>query len=100
MRELERELPLRRAEYGRRRLRIVSAGCGLATALAAVAIALSLAGLLPFTSGGRRAEADRDCKTVSVERSVRQPYFVRSRGGTVEVRYRLERVPRLVRRCR
>ena len=100
MRELERALPVQWAEHDRRRLRIVFAGCGLATALAAVAIALSVVGLLPFTSGGGRAEADRDCKTVMVERSVRQPYFARARGGPVEVRYRMERVPRLVRRCR
>lgn len=100
MRELERALPVQWAEHDRRRLRIVFAGCGFATALAAVAIALSVVGLLPFTSGGGRADADRDCKTVSVQRSVRQPYFVRGDNGDVEIRYRMERVPRLVRRCR
>jgi hypothetical protein len=100
VRELERAMPGQWAEHDRRRLRIVLAGCGLATVLAAVAIGLSVVGLLPFTSGGSRAQADRDCRTVSVERSERQPYFVLARNGDVEVRYRVERVPRLVRRCR
>ena len=100
MRELERSLPRQRTERDRRPLRVVVAGWGLATALAVVALGLSLVGLLPFTSGGSPAQADRDCKTVMVERHQRRPYFVRDRNGDVEVRYRVEWVPRLVRRCR
>ena len=100
MRELERSLPRQRTERDRRHLRVVVAGCGLATALAVVTLALSVAGLLPFTSGSTSAQADRNCKTMIVERSERKPYFVRRRNGAVQVRYRLETVPRLVRRCR
>jgi hypothetical protein len=100
VRELERSLPRQRTERDRRHLRVVVAGCGLATALAVVTLALSVTGLLPFTSGSTSAQADRNCKTMIVERSERKPYFVRRRNGAVQVRYRLETVPRLVRRCR
>ena len=100
VRELERSLPVQRTEHDRLRLRVMVAGCGLATALAVVAIGLSVVGLLPFTSGGGKAQADRGCKTVTVERNQRRPYFVHDRNGDVEVRYRVERMPRLVRRCR
>lgn len=100
MRELERSLPRQRTRRDPRHLRVVVAGWGLATAMAVVALGLSLAGLLPFTSGGSPARADRDCKTVTVERQQRTPYFVRDRNGTVQVRYRVEMVPQLVRRCR
>ncbi len=100
MRELERSLPRQRTERDRRHLRVLVAGWGLATALAVVTLALSVTGLLPFTSGSSPAQADRNCKTMVVERSQREPYFVRRRNGAVQVRYRLETVPRLVRRCR
>ena len=76
------------------------AGSGLATALAVVTLALSVTGVLPFTSGSSPAQADRNCKTLLIERSERKPYFVRDRNGAVQVRYRVETVPRLVRRCR
>ena len=80
---------------------MVVAGWGLATALAVVTLALSITGVLPFTSGSSPAQADRNCKVSLVERSVRKPYFVRGgRNGAVQVRYRVETVPRLVRRCR
>ena len=100
MRELERALPLQRAARDRRHLRIMVAGAGLATLLAVAAAALSLVGLLPFSSGGSPAQADRDCTSMVVERSERRPYFVRGRSGEVEVRYRAAWLPRLVRRCR
>ena len=105
LRELERSLPRQRAHRRQvradpRRLRLVAAGWGLATALAVVAIGLGLAGLLPFTSGGDPAQADRDCTTVLRDRAQRVPYFVRQSDGVVQVRYRVERVPQLVRRCR
>jgi hypothetical protein len=101
VRELERSLPARRAARERRRLRVVIAGTGAATALAAVAVAMSVSGLLPLTSGGGSpAEAERQCRTVVVERMERRPYFVRDRSGEPQVRYRLERVPRYIRRCR
>ncbi len=100
MRELERSLPRQRTERDRRHLRVLVAGWGLATALAVVTLALSVTGLLPFTSGSSPAQADRNCKTMIVEGPERKPYFVRRRNGAVHVRYRLETVPRLVRRCR
>ena len=98
--ELEQSLPRQRTERHRPHLRVVVAGWGLATALAVVALALNIAGLLPFTSGSSPAQADRNCKTLLIERSERKPYFVRGRTGAVQVRYRVETVPRLVRRCR
>lgn len=105
MRELERSLPWERAHRRHvhrepRRLRLVAAGWGFATALAVVAIGLGLAGLLPFTSSGDPARADRDCTTVLMDREQRVPYFVRESDGVLQVRYRVERVPQLVRRCR
>jgi hypothetical protein len=100
VRELERSLPRQRTRRDRRQLRVLVAGCGLAGALAVVALALSVTGLLPLTSGSSRAQADRNCKTMIVERSERKPYFVRRRDGAIRVRYRVVTEPRLVRRCR
>jgi hypothetical protein len=100
VRELERSLPRQRTERDRRQLRVLVAGWGLASALAVVALALSVAGLLPFMSGSSPAQADRNCKTMVVERAEREPYFVRRPDGTIRVRYRVVTKPRLVRRCR
>lgn len=100
VRELERSLPLRRPRPEPRRFTLVAAGSAFATGLAVLAIGLSLAGVLPFTSSGTPARADRDCTTAVVQRDQRVPYFVRDRAGLVHVRYRVERRPRLVRRCR
>jgi hypothetical protein len=99
--ELERSLvgrPARKPDRGR--VRVLVAGSGLAAGLAAVAVLLAVAGLLPFTSSAGRARAGEDCRIKRVERIVRRPYFVRDRDGEFEVRFRVERVPRLVRRCR
>jgi hypothetical protein len=100
VRELQRSLPRQRTERDRHHLRVLVAGWGLASALAVVALVLSVTGLLPLTSGSSPAQADRNCTTMIVERSVRKPYFVRRREGEIQVRYRLEMEPRLVRRCR
>ena len=100
LRELERSLPRPRPRREPRRFTVLAAGTAFATALAVVAIGLSLAGLLPFTSSGSPAQADRDCTTTVVERDQRVPHFVRDRAGVVHVRYRVERRPQLVRRCR
>jgi hypothetical protein len=101
VRELERSLPVRRAEHQRRRLRVAFAGVGLATALAVVAIVAAIAGVLPFSSGSaHRAQAKPDCQRVVVERRERRPYLVVDRNGDIHVRYRVETVPRLVNRCR
>jgi hypothetical protein len=104
--ELERSLagrPARKPDS--RRVRVLVAGSGLAAGLAAVAVLLAVAGLLPsgllpFTSSAGRARAGEDCRITRVERIVRRPYFVRDREGEFQVRFRVERVPRLVRRCR
>ena len=101
--ELERSLvrrPARKPDRGRVRVRVLVAGSGLAAALAAVAVLLAVAGLLPFTSSAGRARAGEDCRIAQVERIVRRPYFVRDREGKLQVRFRVEPVPRLVRRCR
>jgi hypothetical protein len=99
--ELERSLAGRPARKpDRRRGRVLVAGSGLAAGLAAVAVLLAVAGLLPFTSSAGRARAGEDCQITRVERIERRPYFVRDSEGNFEVRFRLERVPRLVRRCR
>lgn len=100
VRELARSLPRQRTERDRRQLRVLAVGWGLASALAVVALALSVTGLLPLTSGSSPAQAGRNCKTMIVERSARKPYFVRGRNGTIHVRYRVEIVPRFVKRCR
>ena len=101
--ELERSLvgrPARKPDRGRVRVRVLVAGSGLAAGLAAVAVLLAVAGLLPFTSSAGRARAGEDCRITPVERVERRPYFVRDGEGNFEVRFRVERVPRLVRRCR
>jgi hypothetical protein len=100
VRELERSLPRQRSDRDGHSLRVLVVGWGLASALAVVALALSVTGVLPFTSGSSPARADRNCKTMVVERSQRKPYFVRRRDGTIQVRYRSVTEPRLVRRCR
>jgi hypothetical protein len=83
----------------RRRLRVLVAGSGLAAGVAAVAVLLAVTGLLPFTSSAGRAHAGQNCRTKHVERIERHPYFVRS-DGELQVRFRVERVSRLVRTCR
>jgi hypothetical protein len=99
--ELERSLAGRPAKKpDRRRVRVLVAGSGLAAGLAAVAVLLAVAGLLPFTSSADRARAGEDCRITRVERIVRRPYFVRDREGEFEVRFRGEQVPRLIRPCR
>ena len=99
MRELERSLPIQRPRREPRRFTLVAAGTAFATALAVLAIGLSLAGLLPFTSAGRGAGGP-GLPTVVVERDQRVPHFVRDRAGVLHVQYRVERRPQLVRRCR
>jgi hypothetical protein len=99
--ELERSLAGRPASKpDSRRVRVLVAGSGLAAGLAAVAVLLAVTGLLPFSSSGGRAHAGEDCRITRVERIERRPHFVRDSAGKLQVRYRVEQVPRLVRRCR
>jgi hypothetical protein len=99
VRELERTLRPQRPE--RRRLRLVLAATGVATALASLVLVLSIAGLLPGSSNGSKpVQAAPKCRTVIVERRERRPYFVRLDNGELRVRYHMELVRRPVRRCR
>ena len=84
----------------RRRLRVLVAGSGLVAGLAAIFVALAVAGLLPIGSSGEHAEADERCTITTVERAQRRPTLVRDGDGRYQIRYRVRRMPRLVRRCR
>jgi hypothetical protein len=101
VRELERSLTHRNpARAERRRLHVLVAGSGFAAGLAAIAVALSVAGLLPIGSSGEHAEADVNCTIATVERVQPRPMFVRDRDGRYQIHYRPGWAPRLVRRCR
>jgi hypothetical protein len=101
VRELERELIPGRARTDRERVRVAIAGLGLAFALGAVLIVLGAVGLLPIhLGGGSGAEAERDCRTVMVERTERVPSIARDASGEFVVRYHTQTVSRPVRRCR
>jgi hypothetical protein len=101
VRALERELIPRRARSDRERVRVAIAGLGLAFALGAVLVALGAVGLLPIhLGGGSGAQAERDCRTVLVERNERVPSIVRDAKGEFVVRYHTRTVSRPVRRCR
>ena len=98
---LERTLIPSRPRTDRVRMRVGIAGLGFAFALAAMAIALGAAGLLPIqVGGGSDAEAERDCRTVIVERRERVPSFARHADGELVVRFHTQTVSRPVRRCR
>jgi hypothetical protein len=98
---LERTLIPPRPRTDRVRMRVGIAGLGFAFALAAMAIALGATGLLPMqVGGGSDAEAERDCRTVIVERRERVPSFARDADGELVVRYHTQTVSRPVRRCR
>jgi hypothetical protein len=101
VRALERKLMPRRSPRRRLQLQVAIAGVGLAAMLAAMVIALSAAGLLPISlGGGSRAQAERDCRIVMVERTERVPRFVRDSKGVLMLRYDTRVVSRPVRRCR
>jgi hypothetical protein len=90
------DAPVARSHH---RLQAVAVGWALAGALALGGLVLSVVGLLPLSSG-ERAEADRNCKTVLIERSERRPVFERGPDGELRVRRVLVQTPRYVRRCR
>jgi hypothetical protein len=98
---LERGLIPRSPRSGRARMRVAIAGVGFAFALAGMVIALGAVGLLPIQlGGGSGAQAERDCRTVMVQRKERVPSFVRDANGEITVRYHTQTVSRPVRRCR
>jgi hypothetical protein len=98
--ELERSLRSRTVKHDRQRLRVAFAGVAFAIVLAALVVAMSVSGLLPFTSGGSPATARQDCHNVVTDTTERRPYFVRDRKGELQVRYNTEVVRRVVKRCR
>jgi hypothetical protein len=98
---LEGRLIPPRPRTDRVRMRVAIAGVGFAFALAAMLIALGAVGLLPIQlGGGSGAQAERDCRTVMVQRNERVPSFVRDSNGELVVRYHRQTVSRPVRRCR
>ena len=101
VRALELSLIPPRPRTDRGRMRVAITGLGLAVALAATVIALGAAGVLPIQlGGGSGAQADRDCRIVTVKRIERVPSFVRGSDGEFVVRYHTQIVSRPVRRCR
>jgi hypothetical protein len=89
-----------RARRDRRVLRVAIAGGAFAAVLVVVVVAMSVSGLLPFTSGGSPASAGENCRNVVIHPTERRAYFVRDRDGELHVRYRNEVVRRVVKRCR
>jgi hypothetical protein len=80
--------------------RPVVVGAGLASLLATVALAISLAGLGPFASStGDSVQADDTCTTVMVERTERKPVLVTGADGKDRIEYRERKVRRPVTRC-
>jgi hypothetical protein len=108
VRDLERSLvrsvqPRRqaaRASWWRRSPRLIAA-TGFATAIAALLLVLSIAGVGPFDNGGTTpAQADRQCSTVMKVVPVRRPVLKINEHGAPAVTYRVEMMPRPVIRCR
>ena len=97
---LESSLAPRPVRRDRRVLRVAIAGAAFTAVLVAVAVAMSVGGLLPLTSGGSPASAGEDCRNVVIHPTERRAYFVRDRNGDLQVRYRDEVVRRVVKRCR
>jgi hypothetical protein len=97
--ELERSLRTSTAKRRRRVPPVLVAGAAFAVVLAALVIAMSFSGVLPFTSGGSPARAGEDCRNVVIHPTERRAYFVRV-DGEWQVRYRNEVVRRVVKRCR
>jgi hypothetical protein len=98
--ELERSLRARSVKRERRRLRVAFAGAAFAVVLTSVVLAMSIGGLLPFTSGGSPANAGQHCHNVVTHPTERRPHFVWDRSGEPRIRYHSEVVRRVVKRCR
>jgi hypothetical protein len=98
VRELEESLLANRR--GRERFRVLLAGAALCMSLAAVALVLSIAGLLPGTTGGSRpVEAESPCKTTVVTSRERRPVLVVGRDGEIRTETRTVTVRKPVKRC-
>ncbi|MEJ7892563.1 MAG: hypothetical protein WKF94_07960 [Solirubrobacteraceae bacterium] len=74
-------------------------GAALAVSLAALLSVFSLAGSGPSGMGERPAQADDNCRSVTVTRMTRVPAIVRDADGKLRVVYDRQPVERLERRC-
>ena len=75
-------------------------GAVVALGLAALVLALSLAGVGPLGGNDRSVQAKDDCKTVTVTRKERVPSIVKGADGQPRVVYSERPVQRLERRCK
>jgi hypothetical protein len=76
-------------------------GAASAAGLAAVGLALALAGGGPLAPGGDdEVKADDSCRYVTVEKRVRTPVVTTGPSGEPVVRYRSRLAERRVKRCR
>ena len=97
---LERRLlPTRTARAFVWRLPHVRLGAAFAAGLAALLVALALAGVGPLGGKSSNVNAKDDCKLVRVSRIERVPVIVEAPSGDSVV-YRNQRVQRWERRCR
>jgi hypothetical protein len=94
-----RAAPMRRWPSPGHRRRLVTAS-GFGAALAALLVALSIAGALPLSVGGADdAAADRDCVTTTRWTLDRQAVLRVGRDHKMHLSYRTALVPRRVVRC-
>ena len=91
----QRLLPTRRRRLSWSRSPALRLGAALAVALAALVLALSLAGGGPL-GGDEPVQAEPKCRTVTVTRVERVPVVV---DGGSRIEYREQQVRRAVRRC-
>jgi hypothetical protein len=75
------------------------AAAAVTTALAAVALVLSLTGLSPLQAGGNDPVSAEGCVTVSVPKWVMRPTIVIGKDGKLRTEDRRTRIYRQVRRC-
>jgi hypothetical protein len=73
------------------------AGGAAAVGLAAALVTVSLTG--PLSSGDEKS-ARANCRVVTVDKRVREPYLVRAKSGDLDIRFRERVVPTRVTRCR
>jgi hypothetical protein len=88
------------AERPRDRRRVVLASAALTGGLATALAVLGLTGMLPLGLGDADSgEAGQRCRTVTVERVIRNPRLVVGPSGELTLRYSTTRVRQAVERC-
>jgi hypothetical protein len=92
-------LPAQRRRAAPWRLPQLRVGAALAAGLAALLVALALAGVAPLGGDSSNVRAKEDCTLVRVTRVEREPVVVEGPAGT-SVTYQRTRVQRWARRCR